>query len=55
MKLICKYCGKNCTALSAHLKNTHKITNVKEYYDTFIKKTMKVFAQYVVKKLRLED
>lgn len=36
--MICKYCGKDCAALGSHLKNSHKITDLKEYYDTFIRR-----------------
>ena len=36
--MICEYCKKDCAALGSHLKNSHNITNLKEYYDTFIKR-----------------
>lgn len=36
--MICEYCKKDCTTLGSHLKNSHNITNLKEYYDTFIKR-----------------
>lgn len=36
--MICEYCKKDCAALGSHLKNSHNITNLKEYYDAFIKR-----------------
>ena len=46
-KEICKICGE-LTVLSKHIRK-HNLTT-KEYYDKYLKKIMKVFVLFVIKK-----
>lgn len=52
MESKCKICGRefnNIHGLLLHLRHSHKLDK-KRYYDMFLKKKMKVYVQYAVKK-----